>query len=196
MGKRLDPLFSALTFLALVAVLLAGGWVLSHSIDRARSQPEPVPAPIQIAPVHIALAEEAYPTPIPASEPAYDPAIPLPPELQQVLWAACGEADVPVALALGLIEVESCFQVDAVSPEGCYGLCQLNPRFFPDKLSPADNLREGIAYLGRLMEQYDDTGAALTAYNAGYDTGNRGYANAVLESAERWSDTLKKEATQ
>lgn len=108
------------------------------------------------------------------------------PELQGVLRKACEETGVPAPLALGLIQCESGFDVDAVSAKGCYGLMQLNPKYFPIDLSPEDNLRVGIAWLASLLEQYGGTGAALTAYNAGYDTGNRGYANAVLEAAEWW----------
>ena len=72
----------------------------------------------------------------------------------------------------------------------CYGLTQLNRDYFPDGLSAADNLREGIHYLGRLLEQHGDMGAALTAYNAGYDTGSRAYAGAVLRAAEWWEEAL------
>lgn len=193
MRKRLDALFSALMLLAAVAVVLAGGWCLAHSIDRTRTEPAPIP----VAQVHIELPEPEpgpEPTPEPAeAEPLYvcRPDIPLSPELQQVLYESCAEADVPVALVLGLIEVESCFQADAVSERDCYGLMQLNPKYFPDKLSPADNLRKGIAYLGRLLEQYGDPAAALTAYHAGYDTGSRVYASVVMATAEWWEEVLE-----
>ena len=181
MRKRLESLFPALTLAAGVAVVLAGWHGLTRPIVRAGEA-----APIPVASVCIALPE---PEPEPSEEILlyiYDPAIPLSAELQTVLREACGSADVPVALALGVIQVESCFQVDAVSAEGCYGLMQLNPKYFPDKLSPEDNLRAGIEHLGRLLGEHGDTAAALTAYNAGYDTGRRGYANAVLVAAEWW----------
>ena len=185
MRRRLDDLFSALMLAAGVAVVLVGYYCLSRSIARAGEA-----VPIPVAPICIGL-------PAPESEPSeatqlyiYDPAIPLSAELQAVFYEACEENGVPVALALGVIEVESCFQVDAVSSEGCYGLMQLNPKYFPDKLSPEDNLRAGIEYLGRLLEQYGDPAAALTAYNTGYDTGRRAYANAVLAAAEWWEEAL------
>ena len=45
----------------------------------------------------------------------------------------------------------------------------------------------GMDYLGYQLECYNgDLEAALTAYNAGHDTGARGYARAVLEAAENW----------
>lgn len=185
MRKRLDDLFLALVLAAAVGAVLAGWWALTLSISRAGAEARSRvgQAPVQIeAP---APAPEPLPTPTPAPVPC-DPSIPLSAELQVVLFDACAEHGVPVPLALGVIQVESRFRPDAVSPEGCYGLMQLNPKYFPDKLSPADNLRAGIEHLGRLLGEHGDPAAALTAYNAGHDTGSRTYADAVLAAAEGW----------
>lgn len=184
MRKRLDALASAIVFsAAAVAVVLTGAWYLSCPVAPAGET-----APIPVSQVCIEL-----PTLEPKPEPSeeiplyiYDPAIPLSEELQAVLYEACTENDVPRALVLGVIEVESCFLSDADNGQ-CYGLMQLNRKYFPDGLSPEDNLRAGIEYLGRLLKEYGDTAAALTAYNAGYDTGRRAYANAVLAAAEWWA---------
>lgn len=186
MRKRLDDVFAALMLLATVAVSVAGSICPSHSIDRAKAEP----APVQIAPAR-PETEEALPTPAPEPVLTYHPDIPLAPDIQRALHEVCEEEDVPVALALGVIEVESRFQEGAVSSEGCMGLMQLNPKYFPGELSPADNLREGVRYLGRLLNRYGETGAALTAYNAGHDTGSRTYADAVLSAAERWREVLE-----
>ena len=43
-----------------------------------------------------------------------------------------------------------------------------------------------MEYLGSLIERYGDLSAALCSYHDGYDTGRRGYSNAVLEAAEIW----------
>ena len=184
MHKRFDNIFSALMLAAAVAVILVGSWVLRRSIERAGAE-----APPPVAEVHIGLpppAPELTPAPLPTPTPIlYDPAVPLAPELQAVLREACAEHGVPFSLALGLIEVESRFQVDADNGVS-YGLLQLNKKYFPDKLSPSDNIRAGIEYLGWILAQHGDTAAALTAYNCGHDTGARGYANAVLEAAGRW----------
>ena len=112
---------------------------------------------------------------------------PLSFELQDVLHTACEANNVPYHVALGLIEVESGFNLEAVSRAGCYGLCQLNPQYFPGGLTPAENIEAGMEYLGSLIDRYGDLGAALTAYNAGSDTGDRTYASAVLEAAEKWA---------
>lgn len=112
--------------------------------------------------------------------------VPLDYSLQDVLHTACEANNVPYHVALGLIEVESGFNLEAVSPAGCYGLCQLNPQYFPSGLTPAKNIEAGMEYLGSLIARYGELEAALTAYNAGSDTGDRTYASAVLEAAERW----------
>lgn len=198
MHKRFDDIFSALMFAAAVAVILAGGWCLSHSIDLVGEEapppaaevhierPTPAPQPAQTQTVEAAQNPDPAPSAV-QSPVLFDEAIPLSPYLQSVLYEVCAENGIPVSLALGLIEVESNF--DPYADNGrCYGLLQLNKKYFPDKLSPADNIRYGIRHLGDLLEQYGDVEAALVAYNAGYDTGYRGYANAVLSAAERWQE--------
>ena len=110
---------------------------------------------------------------------------PLSDELFRAVDAAADTYHVPLCLALGLIEVESGFDAAAVSPKGCYGLTQLNPKFFPSGLSAEENVQTGLAHLGSLLERYD-TMTALTIYNAGRDTGDREYANKVMETAWAW----------
>lgn len=114
--------------------------------------------------------------------------VPLNYTLQDVLQTECEINHIPYCVGLGLIEVESSFREDAVNEvSGCYGLCQLNQAFFPAGLSSVENIRTGMAYLGEQLERHGgDMWAALTAYNAGYDTGNREYAEKVMEAAERW----------
>lgn len=118
--------------------------------------------------------------------------IPLIYELQDELRTACEAYGIPYPLALALIETESTFQVDAVNADsGCYGLCQLNPRYFPADLTPAQNIWAGMDYLAFCLERYGgDTEAALTAYNAGHDTGDKVYANKVMKNQEKWEEIL------
>lgn len=141
-----------------------------------------------------AAVPEPSPTPDPSStpepdKPAYNPAIPLSEDLQYILWAGCEEHGVKFAVALGLIEVESDFRTNADNGL-CHGLTQLNRRYFPDNSPPGENIQYGVEYLGQLLARYDTVEAALCAYNAGHDTGKRGYANAVLAAAERWRDSI------
>lgn len=110
---------------------------------------------------------------------------PLPDAEWATLVDVCEERSIDISLALGLIWVESRFDPEAVSPEGSYGYCQINPRWHPADLSPVENIRYGIEYLAECISRYDNLEAGLTAYNAGCDTGSRQYANAVLEAAEK-----------
>lgn len=118
---------------------------------------------------------------------------PLSDELFRAVDAAADTYHVPLCLALGLIEVESGFDAEAVSPKGCYGLTQLNPKFFPSGLSAEENVQTGLAHLGDLLAQYD-TMTALTIYNAGRDTGSRVYANKVMEAAWAWEQEFREGA--
>lgn len=120
----------------------------------------------------------------------YIESIPLGKQLQKVVFEESCKNGVDYFTALGLIQVESDFQLDAVNARtGCYGLCQLHPGGFSTGLTPEQNIEAGMEYLGQLLERYDgDVQAALTAYNAGYDTGIRWYARAVLEAAEAIMD--------
>jgi len=76
-------------------------------------------------------------------------------------------------LVLALIEVESEFDPDAISPKGAQGLMQLMPttaqRFSVENpFDPAQNLAGGMAYLSWLMDHFDgDLTKALAGYNAG-----------------------------
>ena len=115
---------------------------------------------------------------------------PLSDELYAALVESCENHGVPLYIALGVIEVESSFDTEAVSTAGCYGLMQLNPIYFSSGLAPADNIRAGVEYLGGLLNRYEDADAALTAYNAGHDTGERWYAQVVMEAAKMWEESI------
>lgn len=123
-----------------------------------------------------------YETPVATLTAEWD--TPLSEEELAALLETCAAGHIRPSIGLGLIQVESSFDPDAVNPKSnCYGYCQLNPRYFPSGLSPADNIRTGIGYLAKQLEHYDNLEAALTAYNAGHDTGDRTYANMVIAAA-------------
>ena len=77
------------------------------------------------------------------------------------------------ALVHSVIQVESNYQADAVSPKGAQGLMQLIPetakRFgVSNAFDAADNIQGGARYLKYLLELYKgDQALALAAYNAG-----------------------------
>ncbi len=112
--------------------------------------------------------------------------IPLNGSCRDALQDACEAHGVPVWLALGVVEVESGFDLEADN-DLCYGLCQLNKNYYPSDLTPAENIQAGVAHLASQIKRYDgDIQAALRAYNKGYDDGDRRYARAVLDASEKW----------
>lgn len=162
-------------------------WSMDAAAIRATEVDKPQVEVIEIVPpvdcTPLVAAIEAI------QEDPYREDIPLSRELQAVLRESCEVNGVALCDALGLIEVESGFQVDAVSREGCFGLCQLNPKYYPSDLTPAENIRAGVAHLASQIKRYDgDILAALTAYNAGHDTGSRSYARKVTEASEKWGN--------
>lgn len=75
-------------------------------------------------------------------------------------------------LVRAVIQVESNFDPNCVSPKGARGLMQLMPgtaaRFGVKKLhDPEENIRGGVAYLAVLLKMFDELPHALAAYNAG-----------------------------
>lgn len=167
---------------ALIALLLIA--------DRCfTEEPEPIPEPERDW--SGLKKQQMAAVPEPSAEPEiYDERVPLSKELQEALTYACQAHGVEYSLALGLIQAESNFDINAVSYSGCYGLCQLNPVYFPANLTPAENIEHGIAYLAREIEYYGDIAAGLTAYHAGHDDGTRGYASVVLRYADEWRAKL------
>lgn len=134
--------------------------------------------------------------PIQVSTDAYNPSIPLGPEEQQALLAACNEFRISPDIVLGLIERETGFRNIVGDSGKSLGYMQVQPRWWSglmaeigttDLRDPEDNFRTGCAILRQLIDKYHgDVAAALTCYNAGKDTGSRAYANAVLHNAEAY----------
>jgi len=80
---------------------------------------------------------------------------------------------VPVSLINAVIEVESGWNKDAVSPAGAEGLMQLMPGTakmlgVSDSFEPEENIKGGTKYLGMLLKEFEgDYKLALAGYNAG-----------------------------
>jgi hypothetical protein len=105
-------------------------------------------------------------------------------------------------LLTAVAQIESDFDMDAVSQKGAIGLMQLMPvtaaRFGVNPCNTTDNIIGGIRYLEYLQSRYQNPLYVLAAYNAGEDAvdRNRGippfpetvaYVAAVLDAAYAWS---------
>jgi soluble lytic murein transglycosylase-like protein len=71
-----------------------------------------------------------------------------------------------------VIQVESGYNPNAVSPKGAQGLMQLMPPTAQmlgvnDSFNPAENIEAGVKYLKYLQDLFKDDRLALAAYNAG-----------------------------
>ncbi len=120
-----------------------------------------------------ALPELAPSTPIPGALPTdlLSPADPLAgrPYASEIRAAAARHGVDPLLLA-AIVEVESNFEPDAVSPKGAVGLMQLMPVHFDANdrpFEPRVNLGLGARFLGQLVERFGDLPTALAAYHAG-----------------------------
>lgn len=75
-------------------------------------------------------------------------------------------------LIRAMVEVESDFEIRAVSPKGAEGLMQIMPGTgrglgLVDPFDGARNLEAGIRYFRGLLDNFGDVRLALAAYNAG-----------------------------
>lgn len=89
--------------------------------------------------------------------------------------------NVDYRLVLALIEVESNYRRDAISPDGSHGLMQLKPATAhavaqetdipyngsSDLLDPRKNIRIGVYFLSKLIDEFKSIRKALYAYNIG-----------------------------
>ncbi len=83
------------------------------------------------------------------------------------------------ALVKAVIEAESSWNPNALSPKGAVGLMQLMPATsklysVKDPRNPVENINGGIKYLRYLLDRFDNNiKLALAAYNAGPETVER-----------------------
>jgi Transglycosylase SLT domain len=102
-----------------------------------------------------------------------------PPTIIELVKRIAPEYKVHPQLVLSVIEVESRFDLVALSPKNAKGLMQLIPetaaRFgVRSPYDPAQNVRGGTAYLQWLLAYYQgDVTLAVAAYNAGEAAVNR-----------------------
>ena len=88
-----------------------------------------------------------------------------------VAQAAARKHDIPEDLFLRLVQQESGWNPNAVSPKGATGLAQLMPQtarnLGVDINDPEENLEGGARYLRAMYDKFGSWRLALAAYNAG-----------------------------
>lgn len=98
-------------------------------------------------------------------------------ETQEFTYYLCKGYDIDWVLVMALMQKESSFDAEAISPTNDYGLMQINKanhQWLSDTLGITDfldkeqNIRAGVFVLRKLFEQYgDETDLVLMAYNMG-----------------------------
>lgn len=101
-------------------------------------------------------------------------------DINSYIQKASKEYDVPYDIIHAVIETESSFKPDAVSPTGARGLMQINEitlkeiniqlktkYTFNDLFDPEINVRLGTFYLSHLYARFGDYETVYAAYNAG-----------------------------
>lgn len=93
-------------------------------------------------------------------------------EVDSIVSGYCNRYNVAKSLVMAVIDVESGFNANAVSPAGAQGLMQIMPSTGRDlqldaPFDPDSNIDAGVRYLKFLLDRFSDTRLAVAAYNAG-----------------------------
>ena len=104
----------------------------------------------------------------------------------------------PGKLIEGVIQAESSFRVDAVSPAGAQGLMQLMPGTakelgVDDPFDVRQNIDGGAAYLRQMLDRFNgDVKLALAAYNAGPGTVEKYNGNVPYQETQNYIERVLK----
>lgn len=190
--KNIIPRKQAAGAVAFCAIL-----VLALAAEGIADLVAPFPNSEGDKPVAVEAVSTPAPSPVPTPEPTPDYSyIPLDAGLAGILVESCQREDVPLELALAVIERESGFDVEAVGVDGHdVGLFQIrdsNHEWLAsetgaDPLEPEGNIVCGVWFLAYLHDYCGgDWEAALTCWRWGPGHGETSeYARAVLAAAER-----------
>ena len=102
--------------------------------------------------------------------------VPLSEELQFCVFKECDGYSFWPNIALAIMDVESDFDIDAVSPKGAVGLMQVVEMYHEERMEllgcddlydPYQNIRVGMHYLAELWNEKQDISWVLMAYRHG-----------------------------
>lgn len=111
---------------------------------------------------------------------------------------AAGKYNLPEKLIESVIQAESNFQVDAVSPAGAQGLMQLMPGTakelgVDDPFDVRQNIDGGAGYLRQMMDRFGgDVKLALAAYNAGLGNVEKYNGNVPFRETQAYIERVLK----
>ena len=111
---------------------------------------------------------------------------------------AAGKYNLPAKLIESVIQAESNFRVDAVSPAGAQGLMQLMPGTakelgVDDPFDVRQNIDGGSAYLRQMLNRFGgDVKLALAAYNAGPGTVEKYNGNVPYRETQAYIERVLK----
>lgn len=114
--------------------------------------------------------------------------VPLSDSLQRYIYEICADENVPVTLVMAMIEHESGFDPEAVSPTDDYGLMQINAVNHEwlkeeyrcaDMMNPYQNVFCGISIISSYIDRYGELDKALMAYNMGNYGAQKAWKNGV-----------------
>jgi hypothetical protein len=111
---------------------------------------------------------------------------------------AARKYNLPGKLIESVIQAESGFRVDAVSPAGAQGLMQLMPGTakelgVDDPFDARQNIDGGAAYLRQMLDRFDgDVKLALAAYNAGPGTVEKYNGNVPYRETQNYIERVLK----
>ena len=115
------------------------------------------------------------------------------PTLHEMIRVAAVTHDISPEIALGLVDVESTFKINA-QKDGNYGLMQIRMATakamgfkgnLNDLMKPERNIEYGMRYLQYCYMKHGDVRLMLGCYNGSTSTKNR-YANLVLRASKKY----------
>lgn len=116
---------------------------------------------------------------------------PLSYEIQDYIFEVCTENDVPPSLVIALIDSESQFDPNVISPTADYGLMQINvcnhewlseTYGITDFLDPKQNILGGVKILANIYPKYDNPHYVVMAYHMGESGAETARENGVTST--------------